>query len=206
MRSKDSGFTLIELLVVIAIIAILAAILFPVFMSARATARRAACISNLRQIGMAIKMYNSDNHDTFPPLGSWITKRVMPYTKGPAVFICPAQNPTARPAGTYSYAMNWYVAGNKEQQYIDWLTRQGGPAPNLCIVLAECDGGIDWCWFSAWSPWKCCWLVHASDPNGTDVPVNHSRHDKMGNFLCIDSHVARSDETDKPNSPYWMKA
>ena len=198
MKSKDSGFTLIELLVVIVIIAVLAGILFPVYLRARQSATRAQCFSNLRQIGLAIKMYNTDNHDCFPPLWPWIP-RVMPYCKSSNIFICPAQNPNSRPAGTYSYAMNWYVAGTNEVHYIDWLTRQGGPSPNLCIVLSENDGGIDWCWYSAWSPWKCCWLT-------PDDNVNHSRHDRMGNFLCIDIHVARSDATDKADCPYWMKS
>ncbi len=197
MRPKDSGFTLIELLVVIAIIAILAAILYPVFASARVAARRAQCLSNLRQIGMAIKTYNTDNRDTFPPLWPWIP-RVVPYCKSDKIFICPGQNPKSRPEGTYSYAMNWYVAGTKEMRYIDWLTRQGGPSPNLCIVVTENDGGTDWCWYSAWSPWRCCWLT-------PDDKVNHSRHGIKGNFLCIDGHVVQSDVTDKPNSPYWMK-
>lgn len=60
------GFTLIELLVVIAIIAILAAILFPVFAQAREKARQASCLSNLKQIGMATLMYAGDNDETFP--------------------------------------------------------------------------------------------------------------------------------------------
>ena len=61
------GFTLIELLVVIAIIAILAAILFPVFAQARAKARQIACVSNVRQIGMAWMQYIQDNDEAFPP-------------------------------------------------------------------------------------------------------------------------------------------
>ena len=60
------GFTLIELLVVIAIITILAAILFPVFASARAAARKTACLSNMRQIGMAIEMYADDHDQAYP--------------------------------------------------------------------------------------------------------------------------------------------
>src|SRR5437762_4120123 len=60
------GFTLIELLVVIAIIAILAAILFPVFAQARSKARQATCISNLKQLGNAMLMYVQDFDETFP--------------------------------------------------------------------------------------------------------------------------------------------
>jgi len=65
---KRQGFTLIELLVVIAIIAILAAILFPVFARAKAKARAITCLSNVKQLGVSVKMYMSDNDDNYPHL------------------------------------------------------------------------------------------------------------------------------------------
>ena len=103
MKTKKSGFTLIELLVVIAIIAILAAILFPVFARARESARRASCLSNLKQLGLAIVMYAQDYDDTFPGCASWTSSpwynppyysvgfkpTIMPYVKNAQVFLCP---------------------------------------------------------------------------------------------------------------------
>jgi prepilin-type N-terminal cleavage/methylation domain-containing protein/prepilin-type processing-associated H-X9-DG protein len=103
------GFTLIELLVVIAIIAILAAILFPVFAQARDKARQSACISNTKQMGTAIMMYAEDYNETLPrywddsvgeprnkgvppnpnPLGYW-HNQIQSYIKNYNVFICPS--------------------------------------------------------------------------------------------------------------------
>ncbi len=99
-RSLRQGFTLIELLVVIAIIAILAAILFPVFAQARDKARGIACLSNMKQASLSIIMYQQD-YDESIPLGnqeykgevynydmSWI-KAVQPYVKNLQMFVCP---------------------------------------------------------------------------------------------------------------------
>ena len=102
------GFTLIELLVVIAIIAILAAILFPVFAQARESARQTACISNTRQIGMSVQMYAQDNDETMPIFYAYNTKSpdgarawsgdaphkgvellLLPYSKEKNIFRCP---------------------------------------------------------------------------------------------------------------------
>ena len=84
------GFTLIELLVVIAIIAILAAILFPVFARAREKARQITCASNLKQMGLAFFMYNQDYDETFVTNPEWKTK-VQPYIKTFAINYCPSR-------------------------------------------------------------------------------------------------------------------
>ena len=107
------GFTLIELLVVIAIIAILAAILFPVFARARENARKSTCQSNLKQLGLGMIQYAQDYDETFPQLGGptniltpslgtfnyyagtnvnwqgWAT-RIFPYIKNTGVYRCPS--------------------------------------------------------------------------------------------------------------------
>ena len=70
LTRRRRGFTLIELLVVIAIIAILAAILFPVFAQARESARKASCISNTKQLGLGVMMYAQDFDETYP-CNSW---------------------------------------------------------------------------------------------------------------------------------------
>ncbi len=103
-RLPASGFTLIELLVVIAIIAILAAILFPVFAQARAKARQAACLSNLKQIGTAEQMYMQDYDETIHEVLSCgavskadtcritYAELLQPYVKNIGVFACPDTN------------------------------------------------------------------------------------------------------------------
>jgi prepilin-type N-terminal cleavage/methylation domain-containing protein/prepilin-type processing-associated H-X9-DG protein len=113
-RRSPSGFTLIELLVVIAIIAILAAILFPVFQKVRENARRTACLSNTKQMALAVAMWEQD-HDEFLPkayyndqcngvntgmpyYSGWDTA-LYPYIKAAGVYSCPddSTNPTYKP-------------------------------------------------------------------------------------------------------------
>jgi prepilin-type N-terminal cleavage/methylation domain-containing protein len=97
VRSSRKGFTLIELLVVIAIIAILAAILFPVFAKARDSARKTTCINNVKQLGIALQMYSNVNDEMFPPwentAGTTWDKMVFPMVKTPQAFTCPSNSP-----------------------------------------------------------------------------------------------------------------
>lgn len=96
LTKVKKGFTLIELLVVIAIIAILAAILFPVFARARENARRASCQSNLKQIGLGFKQYVQDYDERYPQLGtggsveSWGIA-LQPYLKSEQIYQCPSE-------------------------------------------------------------------------------------------------------------------
>lgn len=94
--SRKRAFTLIELLVVIAIIAILAAILFPVFARARENARRSSCMSNMKQMGIAMMQYVQDNDEHFmvadhesTPVYAWF-QPLQPYIKSTQVFVCPS--------------------------------------------------------------------------------------------------------------------
>jgi prepilin-type N-terminal cleavage/methylation domain-containing protein len=106
-RKSSKGFTLIELLVVIAIIAILAAILFPVFAQAREKARAISCLSNTKQVGLAIMQYVQDYDENYPngvagalPGNAW-AGQTYPYMKNVQVYKCP-DDPTQNIAATAS--------------------------------------------------------------------------------------------------------
>ena len=124
-RVKPKAFTLIELLVVIAIIAILAAILFPVFARARENARRTSCQSNLKQLGIMVMQYTQDYDERHPPTfyngsasgtsSSWVTF-MQPYIKSTQVFQCPSESEATgnTPGATFPvhYAYNLSIGGN----------------------------------------------------------------------------------------------
>jgi prepilin-type N-terminal cleavage/methylation domain-containing protein/prepilin-type processing-associated H-X9-DG protein len=118
------GFTLIELLVVIAIIAILAAILFPVFARAREKARQTSCLSNVKQIMTAWRMYAQDYDGQFThhvynygsPDGYWWYYPMYAYIKNIQIFQCPSDSPRGfanDPMDECSYGMNWLYCNGR---------------------------------------------------------------------------------------------
>lgn len=155
------GFTLIELLIVIAIIAIIAAILFPVFARARENARRASCQSNLKQIGLAIMQYTQDYDEQFPDGELWIvgatlqsclasqgplysTSRstqlwmnfILPYTKSTQIFYCPSM-PTKLDGSNWSN--NATSAQKYGYAYNPFVLVQPKIEPGLTVDLSGCD-------------------------------------------------------------------
>lgn len=149
---KPSGFTLIELLVVIAIIAILAAILFPVFARARENARKSTCQSNLKQMALGVSMYIQDYDMTYPGFYQWtgapvtihgevhptgfylsLADFIEPYTKNIKVQVCPSDT-RAEDFNTRhnSYGFNQNFFGQSETS----LTSNRGPADMLMLADA----------------------------------------------------------------------
>lgn len=205
MKYKNkSGFTLIELLVVIAIIAILAAILFPVFAKAREKARQIACLSNEKQIGLALLQYTQDNDEFFPsrygqtdPNGhQWSWKdEVYPYIKSIAVFKCPS-NPSAQlldltPKSTFpaGYAM-WLPNDALAQKmghgaaYPQPLSGLDQPSSSLIIVETSYR-------YADTGPYLAYVEPAPVSPNITPGPSSwNSGHSKnSGNIIYMDGHA-----------------
>jgi len=165
LLNRTKGFTLIELLVVIAIIAILAAILFPIFVNAKDSSRRSVCLQAQRQLGMAIAMYADDNHGYYP----WITRKattalfpsypsslnttisgqlmvlLKPYDSNKRSFYCSSVEAYSKGLGYYSqsiakppfmYIGFYYYCGDGWSGP-DRITQAGNPKR----VLVSCIGG-----------------------------------------------------------------
>ncbi len=162
---RNTGFTLIELLVVIAIIAVLAAMLFPVFARAREAARKTTCASNLRQIGLAFGMYAGDYDDFFPNTGDpylWMGRRwrwpLTPYLAlqiardpsaptdpnrsvsfSPAILICPS-DPWAADlwdSTSYAYTAAFYHTAPQVNSMTTADLYAGAPPPCVSQGLAD---------------------------------------------------------------------
>jgi len=139
---RQHGFTLIELLVVIAIIAILAAILFPVFAKVREKARQTSCLSNEKQLGLGMIQYTQDNDEQIPirnahPSGppadlqnSGWAGRIYPYVKSTGVYVCP--DDTAGVTSSYMFNISFQSGFSNCSSWT---------APASTVLLAETVGG-----------------------------------------------------------------
>lgn len=190
---RKRGFTLIELLVVIAIIAILAAILFPVFAKAREKARQTSCMSNLKQLGTAVLMYAQDYDETLPSyrlansspgcqINWW--NQITPYVKNAQILVCPSvANTGAGYGANLSHAM---PCGSRFT-----LAQIQRPAQTVGLL----DSGLDGCASgapvdgvessSAWHaycPGEACGNLMA----GTGASA---RHNGGANGVFLDGHA-----------------
>jgi len=196
---KDNGFTLIELLVVIAIIAILAAILFPVFLSAKARAGQAQCLSNLRQIGMATSMYMDESNGRYViyccpdpnngnvTAGAWYVL-MRKYSKTKLLARCPALPNVGK---TVSYWSNGYLnywcgyGGNTKPPATEASVRlrqstvylQDGPLSEPTPSMAIFQAQHNW-----WGP-PHSWVA------SKECLDSERRHNGGANVLFCDWHV-----------------
>ncbi len=203
----ECGFTLIELLVVVAIIAILAAILFPVFGRAREAARKTACASNLRQLGLASKMYASDHDewmpcDYYPGNSSTTSKRlvnqIIPYVKNMDILYCPSIPRTGQWMTDYVPTTANREAGNIgyycfSYDQVPSTVSPGKPEINTWIswgfgvkrggdeprMMSEMWDSDCWLWSDAWS--KLTRTRHGA--------TIHQAHACSINICYLDGHV-----------------
>ncbi|MGE5532684.1 MAG: DUF1559 domain-containing protein [Bacteroidota bacterium] len=179
------GFTLIELLVVIAIIAILAAILFPVFAKAREKARQSSCLSNVKQLGLGILSYCQDYDELLPRTAiavaggnyGWETL-VYPYTKNDQIFTCPSKSNVGWKSATplsFSTCGYGYMGPNGTNS-LNARALGTVNSPSTCIMLGDSpadnyyviDGTVD----------------RSTDNGGSPEP----RHNDGANFCFVDGH------------------
>ena len=193
------GFTLIELLVVIAIIAILAAILFPVFAKAREKARQSSCLSNIKQLSLAFLSYCQDYDEMFCPsynnTTTWAAGgRLDPYIKNTQILHCPSY-----PTTNYGYGLNYGAltvgpgsSGNYNGPY-NCLGQVVTPAQ--CIMFGDCSKN--------YNPYII--TRNYDNPMGTFGNAGPSYvHNDGANFSFVDGHAKwYKVPGDILSSPYW---
>jgi len=208
MRSINGrkGFTLIELLVVIAIIAILAAILFPVFARAREKARMASCQSNLKQLSLGILQYVQDYDERFPWDSGWGTSgshyhwpvRILPYTKNVQIFGCPSTTRfkyrsnnifTTPPGGRRWWLTPEFLGQQMNYGYNFWLRARAlakVDRPVRKVLVADCGHPIHACGRLhrvAFAETCAAWC------NPDRQTEKNTRHNGGSNIAFCDGHV-----------------
>ncbi|HOM80200.1 MAG TPA: DUF1559 domain-containing protein [Armatimonadota bacterium] len=197
---RRSGFTLIELLVVIAIIAILAAILFPVFARARENARKSTCQSNLKQLGIGFGMYLQDYDEVLPP--PYIDKPtredrrrwhelIQPYVKNADVRFCPSdtkKDPTNPDNCSYAVLMNGHVFVENSSGLGQRSLSEFNRVSELGMVV-DADS-----WYAYYGPVASHSTAHPyqdklSSGRSTGDWKFLNRHSEGANCLYVDGHV-----------------
>ena len=190
-KHNKGGFTLIELLVVIAIIAILAAILFPVFARARAKARQTSCLSNIKQVMLGALMYAQDYDEGLPSriahsFGgyTYFQQLVMPYLKNQQILWCPEVRGGWGAGKWPAYNHMWDLWGSEYKGTFATFTK-----PAETVYLWEgysCDGS---------NPWLKHWMVmdpfggRYCDPSGITPPHRNAPHNGGSNVAYADGHA-----------------
>jgi prepilin-type N-terminal cleavage/methylation domain-containing protein/prepilin-type processing-associated H-X9-DG protein len=197
---RSDGFTLIELLIVIAIIAILAAILFPVFATAREKARQSTCASNEKQFGIAWLQYAQDYDECVPGIRHvvngttyWYSIRdeVDPYVKNKAIYVCPSA--TASNSPTLSYSYNWYVGMGSNGVEAHNMSQFALPGQVPAFVdsgtYASTNATYTFSMTGAQAWGRKCVVGDSNTYQNANATPKMIEHTDGGNILFVDGHV-----------------